>query len=187
MAGSSKAVYGLLQSHWHKRRKVRVERNRPGCQYIHGYVVGLSRSLCVVHVNSDFRPDGYLVSRLKDVTNVRHGPYEKVFDRMLKRDGLLDALDSPPRIDLRSMASAIRSVHRLHGRLIVQCEDEHEDIEDFYLGRVAGWRKNHVVLHHCDALGKWERKAVLLQDVTLLQIESHYLQKWWSHHPPKSA
>lgn len=145
-----------IREHAGARRKLRVERNRPSEPRLNGYVLSCSESLFLMHVFHDFQPEGYVVARLIDVVESRSGPNERFWDEMLAAEGLLDGLDNPPHVDLSSIEAAIASVDREFGRMIVECEDDEEAVQDFYIGVVARQGDGAVLFHHFDGLGNWE-------------------------------
>ncbi len=169
-----------LESHVGTRKKVRVERNRPSEALLNGYVLARGCGLALMHCFDDFEPDGYVVIRERDIVSIRCGEYEELWDRMLAAEGLLGGLDSPPSLDLTSITTALASAAAQYPFLIVQCEDEHEDIEDFYLGQVAELTSNEVELRCVNALAEWESEPqmVSLHDITKLQIDTAYLKRF---------
>jgi hypothetical protein len=173
----------MLRAHVGARRKVQVERSRPSNPRLNGFVLASSETLCYMHVFHDFYPDGYVVVRLDDVESVRSGPYERFWDEMLSGKGLLGGLERPPPVDLSSMEAAIASIDRACGRMIIQCEDDEEDVEDFYIGVVAQQGDGAVLFHHFDGLGRWESPGAVIEyaEVTMIQIETPYMQQFWSH------
>lgn len=168
---------------------VRVTRNRPSAPHLHGYVLRASRSLCLMRCFYDFHADGFAVFRTRDVLDVRCGPHERLWDRMLKGEGLLSDLQQPPRITLRSMPEAISSVSQTYGRLIIECEDAMEDLQDFYIGSVLKVSSKSVSMRHFDGLGRWQTRPAMISidEITLLQLETPYLQAFWKYLNPKKA
>lgn len=168
-----------LAAHAGTRRKVRIERNRPCHRMLYGYVVDAAHGLALVHPFDDFHPDGYAIIREQDIVAVRQGDHEAFWDRMLESEGLLGGLDEAPKIDLGSMAAAIESAAALHEFLIIECEDEAEDIRDFYFARVESITRTHAHLRCVDGQGRWEEPdTVPLEDITLVQIATPYLTRF---------
>lgn len=175
-----------LKQHCNTGGMVRVTRNRPGCPHLHGYVVGVSRTLCFMRCFYDFHPDGFVVFRLCDVLEVRCAANERHWDRMLDGEGLLRDLNQPARIDLHSMASAIRTASQAYGRLIIECEDAVESIQDFYIGSAVRVSPKFVSMRHFDGLGRWQARPdqIAIEEVTLLQLETPYIQTFWKYLKP---
>ena len=102
---------------------------------------------------------------------------------MLAGEALLDGLKLDLRIDLTSIQSAIESIAREYGRLIIECEDRDEDIEDFYIGQAISIGGDSVQFDHFDGLGRWEKSAasIPLEEITLLQFETPYIHRFWKY------
>lgn len=148
-----------------------------------GYVISCSESLCMLHAFHDFAPDGYAVIRLNDVTQVRCGDREKQWDHMLAEEGLLEGLRNPPSIDLTSMQKVVASAHQHLGRMILECEDQEEPIQDFYIGKAIDLTEHAVLFHDFDAMGQWNSAAseVEYREITMVELETPYIQIFWRH------
>lgn len=172
-----------IKQHIATDQKVRISRSRPSQPNLNGYLLAASDELVLMHVFHDFMPDGYMVFRICDVENLRSGPYERLWDRMLAGEGLLGGLELQHTIDLSSMQCAITSIQQYFGRLIIECEDAAEDIEDFYIGCVVNVGDSVVAFDHFDGLGKWEEESaeIDLDEITLLQFQTPYIQRFWKY------
>jgi hypothetical protein len=172
-----------LENHLRTGKKIRLERRYPSNPRLNGYLLDVSDVLGLMHCFDDFQPDGYTVFRVNDVADVRSGKYERHWDRMLAGEDLLDGLELDLRFDLTSMQSAIESIAREYGRLIIECEDQDEDVEDFYIGQVVSIGGDTVQFDHFDGLGQWEESAasVPLEEITLLQFETPYIHRFWKY------
>jgi hypothetical protein len=172
-----------LRQHVGSRKKVYIERSRPSCPRLNGYLVALSTTWGILHAFDDFEPDGYTIFRADDVLSVRSGHYERHWDRMLAAEGLLGGLDREIAVDLTDVRSAITSVGAAFGRMIIQCEDADSDLEDFYIGTVVLVDGDSLLFDYFDALGVWasEPAEIALDEITLLQVETPYLQRFWRY------
>jgi hypothetical protein len=182
-----------LKSHLNTQRKIRVERNRPSNELLNGYLMALSETLGVMHCFHDFLPDGYSVFRLEDVVSLRSGEYERHWDRMLAGEGLLDGLKRQITIDLGSLKAAIQWIDKEFKLMTVQCEDNGNNRQDFYIGRIDSTTETALVFHHFDGLGQWaeEPAAISLDEITLVQFDTPYIKHFskyvggFSVAPPK--
>ncbi len=172
-----------IKQHTATGRKVQISRSRPSNPSLNGYLLAASDELVLMHVFDDFEPDGYTVFRICDVESLRSGPHERHWDRMLAGEGLLGGLELQHTIDLSSMQGAISSIQQHFGRLIIECEDADEDIEDFYIGCVVNISDSVVVFDHFDGLGEWEEEPaeIDLDEITLLQFQTPYIQRFWKY------
>lgn len=167
-----------LSGHVGTRQKVRIERNRPPQRLLNGYVLAVWNGLVLLHQFHDFEPDGYTLIREQDVVGVRSNEYERLWDRMLAGEGRLEGLDADLAIDLSNMQTAIRSAAAQFRFLIIQCEDEHEDIQDFYLGELVDIADDMIQLHCVSALAQWVEKieTIPVADITCVQFDTPYIR-----------
>jgi len=185
--GMSLAIEAL-RPHVGTRKKIHIERSRTRNPRLNGYLVALSDCLGMLHAFDDFEPDGYTIFRA-DVLSVESGSHERHWDRMLAGEGLLGALDREIAVDLTDLHSAITSLDSTFGRLIVECEDAESDLEDFYIGTVVRLSQRSLWFEHFDGLGVWasEPSEILLDEITLLQVETPYMERFWRYIDPRPA
>lgn len=166
-----------------KKHKICIERAFPSNPRLNGYLLAASADLGLMHCFDDFEPDGYTVFRLADVLEVCYDDRERHWDRMLAAEGLLDGLNLTAEIDLSTMRAVIESIDRHFHRMIVECEMEEEDDEDFYIGKLAALNDTELQFYHFDGLGRWESEAAIvpLAEITLIQFETPYIQRFWRY------
>jgi hypothetical protein len=171
-------MIGRLRKHVGKREKVRITRSVPSESTLNGYLLAMSDDLLLMHVFDDFEPDGYTIIRTADVVGLRRCPYEQWWDHMLEQERLLRGLDSPPDIDLSDMRSAIESVAAQYRQMIVECEDEEERSEDFYLGKLVSMAYDTMLFLDYDGLGFWspEPHEIFLDEITKVQFDTPYIR-----------
>lgn len=169
-------IYDQLRSFSGSRKKVRLTRSIPSEPTHNGFVVGLSVDWVLFHQFHDFFPDGYTILRVDDITALRAGPYERQWERMLAAEGLLQGAAPRADIELGDIASLLKSLMALRENVILQCEDDEEDIEDFYIGKILSVGDKSVRFASFDALGSWDDEAhvILFDEITRLQIETPY-------------
>lgn len=167
----------LLAPHVGAGRTIRVTRRTPCEPTLRGYLLAMSDSLALMHVFHDFQPDGYVIIRTSDVEAVRCGPYEQWWDHVLEREGACSGLRLPFRPDLTDMRSAIENVSAEYEQLIVKCEDEDEDIQDFHIGALMWSNENEIVMRHYDGLGYWKAvpAEIDIEDVSQVQFDTPYI------------
>jgi hypothetical protein len=176
-------VQNNIRKHVGTGKKIRLERPYPSNPRLNGYLLDVSNSLGLMHCFDDFEPDGYTVFRVDDVSDIRSDRHERHWDRMLKSEGLLGGLNLTAPIDITSIHKVIDSIARQYRRLIVECEERREDLEDFYIGQVASVDDDILRFDHFDGLGQWEKTtaSIPLDEITLLQFETPYIQRFWKY------
>lgn len=131
-----------------------------------------------MHTFHDFFPEGYSVVRTADVIDIRSGDYERHFQKMLAGEGLLGGLAEKLDIDLASMRTAIESIQRDSGMMGVRCEDESEDIEDYYVGTLVRVSETSITFDNFDALGVWDETPfeIEIDQITLVDFRTPYIK-----------
>ena len=158
-------------------KKVRLLRRQPSEPRLNGYILNMSNSLVLMHCFDDFEPDGYTICRIRDIVEMRHGPYEEWFDHMLRSESLVKGLKLHRRIDLSTWATAIQSIARHYNQMIVECEDAEEDDEDFYIGELVTIKSRSIAFRDYDALGYWvqEPSVIKIAEITKVQFDCPYI------------
>ncbi len=161
----------------HAKEYVRVTRRRPSQSPLAGYVLDTSDYLALMHIFNDFTPDGYTILRLDDVEEVRSSHIERHWHRMLSGEGLLSGLKLGFKPDLSSMPSAIESLWRQYRHIIIECEDEDDPIEDFYIGFPLVVGRGGVIFRYFDACGLWREMPELINasEITRVQFDTPYI------------
>lgn len=168
------------------RQHIQIRRSFSANESFSGYLLALSDSLGLMHIFHDFSPDGYIVFRTRDVLDVRSNESDDFFHRIIKAEGLQSGLDLRLHVDLKSMRTAITSIHAQFGRLIVECERKKPEDDEFYIGQLSAVSTTKIYMNEFDAAGVWceEPAEISIRNITLVQFESPYLQMFWKYVPP---
>lgn len=164
-------------------RKVRITRRQPHEPRANGFVIDVGAELVLMQVFHDFYPEGLAVLRLADILDIRCGPHEHLWERMLRAEGISPTplVGSPPPLDdMRGLLEALR----VRGsNVIVECEDDDEPICDFYIGRILKVDADAVDFANFDALGNWDDEPhhIELAEVTQVEIDTPYLEVFSRH------
>lgn len=167
------------------RRLVKLERPFRRESWLNGYVLAASDRLALVQVFHDFCHDGWVVTRVEDITEVVRDEKEAFFEAIFRGEGLLPR-ELPFTVDLSSMPAAIRSVHAAHRPIIVESENLDDDEEDdFWLGMIAEIDDLRVHVRFLSILGHWDDvDAMPLRRITKLQLETPYLLTFMKYADP---
>lgn len=182
-------MYASLTEHIGTTQMLRIERSLSAEPSLHGYLLGLSPVLGLMHCFDDFDPDGYTIFRLEDVLAHERGPHEKHWDRMLTGEGLLEGMKLGTEINLSNLHSALASLQTHFADIIVECEDDSDEEGSFFLGRVLEVNSEGVSLLYVDALGHWDEMPSLisLERITKIQFDTPYLRRFMRYVEPFPA
>ena len=158
------------------QRKVLITRARPSEPSIGGFVVDVSSELVLLAQYDGFYLDGFGAFLVRDVLEVRSGEYERQWEKMLAGEGLPTSFDKESLPSVADLPSLLTDLQRRGQNVIVECEDEDEDLEDFYIGRILEIREDHILFANFDALGQWDAEAseIFFDEITRVQLETPY-------------
>src|SRR5262249_25569874 len=92
--------------------KVRLTRSIPSEPRLNGFILGVGRDLVLLQQFHDFYPEGYAVLRLRDVTDLRSGKYERHWERMLAGEGLLERVGIPYNVPLEDVPGLLKALQQ---------------------------------------------------------------------------
>jgi hypothetical protein len=167
-----------LRSFVGTRKKVRVSRSISSEPQHNGFVLAVGRDLVLLQQFHDFYPEGYTALRVRDITDIRSGEYERHWERMLAGEGILDRVGAPDDVPLQDVPELLRALQRRGDNVIVECEDAEENIEDFYIGRILSVDDDSLCFANFDALGRWDEApdTIPFEEITKVQFETPYVR-----------
>ena len=173
-----RAARKRLRSFVGTRKKVRLTRPFPGEPRHNGFILGVGRDLVLVQQFHDFHPEGYTALRVKDITGIRSGKYERLWERMLAEEGILGRVGIPYDVPLQDITVLLKALQQRGDNIIVECEDVKEDLDDFYLGQILSIDSDSLCFAHFNALGRWDKDphTIPLEKITKLQFDTPYVQ-----------
>lgn len=157
---------------------IRLERPYPGAEHLTGFVHALSDTLLVIQTFYDFYCDGYSIVRASDIRGFRSGDYERVFERLFEREGLLPQVGCADSLPLMSVRACLKHFEGTAQVIIVECESQDNSHDDkFYMGLVSEVEGANAWLMCLDGLGKWEDSEVSVDTdcITRIQFDSPYI------------
>jgi hypothetical protein len=137
-----------------KPRNVRVTTEVDGeSEHRHGYVVGVSRQILLLHSVENFHLDGYLAVCFRDISKVRIGKYERTVDRIMKHLGVHSLIGCPPWLRYGTWPSFFRSLKEA-GKCVA-VESRLANVNTFALGEVLEVGRESVSVREFSATAKW--------------------------------
>lgn len=118
------------------------------------FVIALGNDLVLLHVVTDFDPDGFQIVRIEDITSIEYRGFEKFHERVLRAEGLINDIRPPFKMDLSDWKSAIGAI-KDHSRIVI-IEDEDPDDELFLIGKAKRLNSQTLSIRQFDAAGRWE-------------------------------
>lgn len=171
--------------------KVRITRSIPNEPLHNGIILDFGDEWLLMRQYHDFSPEGYTCLRIRDITGIRSGRYERFWERILSAEKAGMHQDRPPRVRLIDTVSLLNSIPN-NAVVIVQCEDEGTDNLEFHIGRILLVDQETLVFANFDALGRWDKRPrrIALAEITKFELDTPYINtisKYLSGSPPGLA
>jgi hypothetical protein len=159
-------------------KKVRLTRYFPGEPLHNGIVLAVGDEWVLLYQYHDFYPQGYTTLRIRDITDIRSGEYERHWERMLASEGLLDQIAVPEDVSLTDTAGLLKSLQQRRQNVIVECENRDDDSKDYYIGEILSVEDRMLTFAHFDALGRWEDTphSIPLFAISKVQFDTPYVR-----------
>lgn len=150
-------------------RRDEIDENSMQC-----FVVALSNSLVAIYEVRDFKPIGYCVFRISDLTSVRRKRTDEFQQRLLESDGAVD----PVALKITPAISSYRAlVEWLDDDEILIIEDEAADEPSFFIGVCEEATENDFVGRFFSGAGNWstETWSYAWHEITTIQFRTDYI------------
>ena len=150
------------------------------------FVVDVGSELVLIKDVSGFSTDGYQVLRIGDISRIERAGTEKVYEKILRSEGIVKEIAAPFEIDLSNWKSAIGSIKAQSRNMAI--EDENPDDDLFLVGRVTRLLPKTVSIRHFDPLACWERadRVIPYTRITAVTFDDRYITMYSKYvHDPK--
>lgn len=158
---------------------VRLERKYPGSCYINGFIHKIEANLLIIQQFHDFFCEGYVIIKLSDIIRFRSNEYERFFENILQKEGLLNKVGYNYSLPLNSIESVLHYFIKEQQIIIVECESiESDDDDKFYIGKAVDIEDSIIWFIEINALGKWEKTeiGIKIRNITQIQFDTPYIQ-----------
>jgi hypothetical protein len=169
-----------LREHIKRRDLVSIRRARIDTLSIQGFVLAFSETLILLQYVFDFRLDGFMLLRRKDVTGLKAGNTDRFQRQLLETEGVLDQVDFDFRAPIDSYESFLADVSSDE---IVIVEGEAADPQQFLIGIVSHVEGNGVTIRHFTGVGRLvePHETIVASQITSCQIRTNYIQFYQRH------
>lgn len=175
----SRGVRAVLREAFEQRIPMRFGRDRIQPGWIHGFVVGLSRDLCMVaEVGDTMRFDGHVVLAITDLTLVEEDPSREFVEKALAlRD---ERLPVPEGFVLDDWGSVARSAMQIAPLLSINVvEDDAGEVS--YIGQLTGIEADALILREVDPNAHWysDTGDYGFDEIASISFGTGYLDALW--------
>jgi len=178
LVGPSMTITEKLRESLERRRCMRLKTRHPDGDRIDGVVVGLTKTIVVLHQVEDFEFDGFVVMPKKLVAGVRDGKYEACGNEILRENGALQTCRPPRWLEpCETLFDVVAAMKRRDMWPFVETIAKSGKRTECRIGPITAIRDEHFNLRGYDAAGGWEEHATLhFADVFKVEFGSRYCE-----------
>ncbi|GAA5120864.1 hypothetical protein JIN84_06120 [Luteolibacter yonseiensis] len=169
-----------LREHIKHRELVRFRRASIDERSIYGFLLAFSDSLLLFQYFHDFHPDGYLLVRRPDVTELGCNDTSRFQRELLQIEGVLEQVDFGFSAPIQSFDSFLAS--RAADEIVI-VEDEASDPPEFLIGTVSDVANDAAHIHHFTGTARRSESPdrISIDRITSCQIASNYIRFYERH------
>lgn len=155
--------------------EIQIRRTKIGVDNLNVIPLAIGQKLVLLQNLYDFDTDGYIIIRIKDITDVRITKSQKFSQVILKEEGILDKIRKPSISSLDHWENALMELFRMEANVIIECESKETD--EFYIGKITYVDKKSLLLLYFNGAGEWddEPTEILLKNITSVGFDSRYI------------
>jgi hypothetical protein len=165
----------LIKKQLMKHELVSIRREKIDENKIQGFVLDESKELLLLSYIFDFNPDGLMVLRKKDISEIKTTDTDKFQTQLLKDEEILSTINFETPYNLKSWRKFLLSAKDKHNYFIL--EQELLEDPDFAIGRIEEIEKQNVIFRYFSGVGRWleEIEKIEYTNITSCQIGCNYL------------
>ena len=147
------------------------------------FPIKASEDLFLYVDEQDFRLDGYVVRRMKDIVEI--SSKVDITNDILENEGVTAQIQKPD-IDVSSWEGVLSYLSANKKNAIFESEDRNSGNIDYVIGRIEKIDDRYLYVRAFDTNGKWEEKATRIAFSELLSIafETRYVEVFSKYLPP---
>jgi hypothetical protein len=169
-----------LDKHIQKSHFVKVylsDSEGNGLRHFEGVIFSYTSEFIFMCDFSDFNPDGFIVLRKNDISEIRRTDNEKFFDKIIREENVLRNVrilkrEAPFR--LGKMEQMFSQLKDLQLPVIIECLYKEE--ESFHLGPVKKCNSDKVIIRYLSSFGVFDKEPMKIayEDITFFRFGSPY-------------
>ena len=175
----SRGVRAVLRESFEQRIPMRFARERIQAGWIHGYIVGLSRDVCLVaEVGDAMRFDGYVALAIADLTQIEEDPSREFVEKALALRN--EELAIPKDFPLEDWAAIAQAAMRFAPLISINVvEDEAGEVS--YIGQLIDTESDALLLREVDPNAHWytDTGDYGFDEIASIGFATGYLEALW--------
>lgn len=162
------------------RTLISIRRKRIDDSFIQAFPLAVSQRLVLLQYVYDFHIDGFLLLRLRDISDWKIG-YTNIFQRgLLQEEGVFDQVQFDFRAPIESFPDFL---HSLSPTELVIVEAERTEPTEMNIGTVASANSRTVAINYITGIARREDtpRKMAIRDITSCQIRTNYINFYQRH------
>ena len=162
------------------RALVSIRRKRVDSRFIQAFPIAVSQRLVLLQYVYDFHIDGFMLLRLRDISDWKIGDTNIFQRRLLQEEGLFDQVQFNFSAPIESFPDFLRSLSPTE---LVIVESERTDPAEMHIGTVASADSRTVAINYITGIARREDepRQMAVRDITSCQIRTNYLNFYQRH------
>ena len=157
---------------------ISVRRDQIDPRSIQGFVVDFSAELVLLRYVHDFRFDGLLIIRRRDITSAKVDATNRLQREMMELDGQINETVFTVDLPIESYSALLASLPEYE---IVILEDEHEG--EFLIGTMHDVSEDVISINYFNGAGDWDDAPteIATANITSCQLGTSYINAYTRH------
>lgn len=157
-----------------------IERNKIEESFIGGFPLQITDQFLVLSKIYDFRNDGVLILRTKDITNVYSVDENSLYEKICKDEGLDKVCN--PFVKLDSLCDIILNKDIREHYITIQCEKSDNE-QYFSIGLIISADNKNIIMKSFNINGEWENelRKIPLEEITLISVNDYYSKMFFKY------
>jgi hypothetical protein len=162
------------------RALISIRRKRVDARSIQAFPLAVSQRLVLLQYVYDFHIDGFMLLRLRDISDLKIGDTNIFQRRLLQEEGVLDQVKFGFSAPMESFPDFLRSLPPTE---LVIIESELTDPPQMNIGTVASVDSRSVAINYMTGIARREEtpRKMSVRDITSCQIRTNYISFYQRH------
>ncbi len=162
------------------RTLISVRRKRVDSHFIQGFPLAVSERLVLLQYVYDFHIDGFMLLRLRDISDWKIGDTNMFQRRLLLEEGVFDQVQFDFMAPIDSFPEFLRSLPPTE---LVIVESERTDPPAMHIGTIASADSRTVAINYITGIARQEDtpRQMVVRDIASCRIRTNYISFYQRH------
>ena len=176
-------IIETIEYHINNEMIIKIKRENIDDNEILGFPLGLSEEILLISRVVDFRDDGCLIIRLKDITDAYSLESNSFYEEICKKEGVRAiAQNENPITNISDLHLILSKLVGFKGFVSIQCELEDNELY-YVIGEIISVQEKEIKFRSFDLQGKWTDKelSIPIDDITMVGFNDNYSKMFYKY------